>query len=324
MKPILDFSLNKNAKCLLKEKVIPFAENLRIGVTKLSNGATVLDMGIEYPGGWLAGKYFTEVALGGLGQLSFGKMKLKNYIVPTVRVKATYPVISEMAAHVAMMKLPYRGRIVTISGPIRSITGTDIYVRSVDYKDTSTDVAVACIQTEELPDEDLTNAIANEVGIKADNLFVLAARTGTIVGAIQVCARNIEQTLPALLDVEFPMSAIVEATGAAPVVSIVDNEEIAYGRVNDCLIYGQETNLYVRCDDRQITEILDNLTFIKNKDIYGTEFQKIFNICEKDWAKVPRHWDAPCKVNFINLSTGNVFSSGKIGYDVLEKSFLGW
>lgn len=324
MKPIHDFSLNKNAKCLLEEKVIPFAESLRIGVIKLSNGTTVIDMGIDYPGGWLAGKYFTEVGLGGLGQMSFGKMKLKNYIVPSVRVKTSYPVISEMASHVAMWRIPYKDRLVTVSGPIRSIKGADIYARSVDYRDNSTDVAVACIQTETLPDEGLTNIIASEVGIKAGNLFILAARTGTIVGAIQVCARNIEQTLPALMDRGFPMSAIVEATGTAPVVSVVDDEEIAYGRVNDCLIYGQETNVYVRCDDRQITDILDNLTFVKNKDVYGIEFQKLFNICEKDWAKVPRHWDAPCKVNFINLSTGKVFSSGKIGYDVLERSFLGW
>jgi methenyltetrahydromethanopterin cyclohydrolase len=104
---------------------------------------------------------------------------------------------------------------------------------------------------------------------------------------------------------------------------VVDDEEIAYGRVNDCLIYGQETNVYVRCSDDKIKSILDELPFEKNKDVYGIQFQELFANCDQNWANVPRDWDAPCKVNFINLSSGNVFSTGKISYDVLEKSFLG-
>ncbi len=323
MNPAAGFSLNNNAAALLKEKVIPNAGKLRIGVSRLSNGATVLDMGICHPGGWLAGKYFVEAGLGGLGQLSYGKMMLKKHLVPTVRIKATHPAVSEMTAHTAYWKLRYDGGTVVISGPVRSIRGADIFARALDYRDTEARFAVACIQTTKLPDEVLTNLIAEGCGIAAENLFILAARTGTIVGAIQVCARNIEQTLPTLYDRGFPMSAVVQANAVSPVVSVVDDEEIAYGRVNDCLIYGQESNIYVRCNDGQITEMLEGIPFAKNSDVFGIQFQDLFDRCGQDWSKVPRDWDAPCKVNLINLSTGNVYSTGKIGYDVLEKSFLG-
>jgi methenyltetrahydromethanopterin cyclohydrolase len=323
MKHLHDFSMNKNAVHLLKEKVIPNAEKLRIGVSKLENGATLIDMGINYSGGWMAGKYFTEVGLGGLGELNFGKMMLKKHIVPSVRIKTTQPAICEMASHAAHWFLPYKDRFVSIGGPIRSITGTDSSAQAVDYRDYSTDVAVACIQTDKLPDEGLTDIIAKEVNIKTENLFVLASRTGTIVGAIQVCARNVEQTLPALHERKFPLDAIIQANGVTPVVSVVDDEEIALGRVNDCLIYGQETNVYVRCCDDKIINMLEGLPFVKNKDVYGIEFQKLFAKCEHDWSKVPRDWDAPCKVNFINLSSGNVFSTGRISYNALERSFLG-
>lgn len=323
MKPVYDFSLNKNAERLLKEEVIPRAADLRIGVSRLSNGATVLDMGIHYPGGWLAGKYFAEAGIGGLGQLSFGKMQLRNHLVPAVRVKATRPAICELASHTAYWKIPYEGGVVVISGPVRSIKGADIFARAVDYRDVTTNAGVACIQTTKLPDEGLADLIAKGAGIDTENLYILAARTGTIVGAIQVCARNIEQTLPSLYDRGFPVSAVIQANAVTPVVSVVDDEEIAYGRVNDCLIYGQETNVYVRCEDRLITDILEDIPFVKNRDIYGIEFQKLFDRCQQDWAKVPRDWDAPCKVNFFNLSSGNVFSTGQIGYDVLERSFLG-
>ncbi len=318
-----NFSLNRNAVRLLKEKVIPHAQALDVGVIKLANGSTVLDMGINFPGGWLAGKYFVEVGLGGLGQLSFGKMQLKNYMVPSVRVQVTYPAVAEMAAHVAYWKIRYKGQNVVISGPIRSITGTDIFARAVDYRDTAAGEAVALLQTTELPDEGLADYLAKEAGILPENLYILAAKTATIVGAIQVCARNVEQTLPTLYDRGFPMEYVVQANAVAPVVSVVDDEEIAYGRVNDCLIYGQETNVFVRCSDEEIIRMLKDIPFSKNEDVYGTQFQELFALCNKDWAQVPRDWDAPCKVNFYNLVTGNTFSTGKIGYEVLEKSFLG-
>ncbi|MDR2258984.1 MAG: methenyltetrahydromethanopterin cyclohydrolase, partial [Treponema sp.] len=103
------FSLNGNAREILEKKVIPNAEKLRIGTQRLRSGALVIDMGIRYPGGFLAGKFFTEACLGGMGQLSFGAMKLESHIVPAVKVKVTMPDISEMSAHVAALKVPWRG-----------------------------------------------------------------------------------------------------------------------------------------------------------------------------------------------------------------------
>jgi len=138
-----------------------------------------------------------------------------------------------------------------------------------------------------------------------------------------VGARNIEQTLPTLYDHGFNMPDIIQATGITPMISIVEDEMVAYGRVNDSLIYGQETNVYVRCQDKVIQDMLQDLTFVKNTDIYGTQFQEIFARCNNDWTQVPRAWDAPCKINFHNMSTGNSFTTGKIGHKTLEKSFLG-
>lgn len=317
------FSVNENARAILEREVIPNAERLRIGVTKLSNGATVLDMGIRYPGGFTAGRYFAEAGLGGMGTLSFGKMKLSEHIVPTVKIKVTAPEISEMASHVAHWVVSYGGESVVISGPVRAIRGADKFARAVSYRDGASESGVGCIQTENLPDEGLTDLIAEGAGIRPENLYILAARTGTIVGAIQVCARNVEQSLPTLFARGFPMENVVEACGVTPMVSVVDDEQIAYGRVNDCLIYGQESHIYVRCRDEEIIPMLDHIPFSKNTEIYGTQFQPLFASCGRSWANVPRDWDAPCKVNFINLTTGHLFSAGKIGYHTLERSFLG-
>jgi methenyltetrahydromethanopterin cyclohydrolase len=326
MPPELDagrFSLNNNARELLEKKVIPNAEKLRIGIREISNGATVIDMGVRYPGGFLAGKYFTEACLGGMGRLSMGKMRLAPHLVPSVKINVSMPEISEMASHVAALRIPWKGKTAVLSGPGRSIRGADHFASAVSYRDRETDCAVFCIQTEDLPDEELTGLIAEETGIKPEGIYIIAARTGCIVGAIQVCARNVEQVLPTLHDRGFPMEFIVEANGITPLISITDDEKTAWGRVNDCLIYGQETNLYVRCDDAAITSMLADIPFSKNKDIYGTPFYDLFEQCQWQWANVPRDWDAPCKVNFINMKSGNIFSTGHIGYETLERSFMG-
>ncbi len=318
------YSVNDSAARLIEREVIPQAARLQIGVTRLSNGATVLDFGVRCKGGFLAGRYFAEIGMGGLGRLTYGTMRLREHLVPSVRVFVEAPAICEMASHVAYWKLPYRDAQVVVSGPVRAIRGADQFARAAAYRDPSPEKAVACIQTEELPDEALCGLISEGCGIPCDRLYVLAARTGCMTGAVQVCARNVEQAMPTVFDRGFPMEKIVEANAVTPLVSVVDDEAIAYGRVNDCLIYGQEANLYVRCEDDEIVRMLDDIPFSKNEEtVYGVPFFELFSRCGNSWANVPRDWDAPCKINFINLTTGRVFSTGRIGAKVLERSFMG-
>jgi methenyltetrahydromethanopterin cyclohydrolase len=317
------FSLNDNARDILEKRVIPNAEKLRIGTQRLRSGALVIDMGIRYPGGFLAGKLFVEACLGGMGQLSFGTRKLESHIVPAVKIKVTMPDISEMASHVASLKVPWRGKTVVLSGPGRSLKGEDRFAAAVSYRDRKAGSAVFCIQTEDLPDDELVETIVSETGAQAENLYLIAARTGCITGAIQVCARNVEQVLPTLHDRGFPMECIAEANGITPLISITDDEKTAWGRVNDCLIYGQESNIYVRCEDEAIRAMLSDIPFSKNTDVYGVPFYDLFERCDWLWANVPRDWDAPCKVNFINLMTGNIFTAGAIENAALERSFMG-
>ncbi len=317
------FSVNEAAASLIGHTVIPQAEQLQIGINRLRSGATVLDFGVHRKGGFRAGKYFAEIGMGGLGELTYGSMKLQNRLTPSVRITVKAPAICEVSSHVAYWKLNWRGRTVVISGPVRAIRGADKFARAIPYRDSGARQAVACIQTEELPDEELCALISEGVGIPPENLYVLAARTGCMAGAVQVCARNVEQSLPTVLDRGFPMEHIVEATATTPLVSVVDDEAIAYGRVNDCLIYGQESNLYVRCADEEIARMLDDIPFSKNGGVYGVPFFELFGRCGNSWANVPREWDAPCKINFINLTTGTVFSTGRVNATVLEQSFMG-
>ena len=317
------WSVNEAAAGIIEREILPKAARLNIEVTTLKNGAVVLDMGIRAKGGFRAGKYFAEVGMGGLGRLSYGMIQLQNYLVPGLRVFTENPAVCEMASYVAYTKVLWKGTRQVISGPVRAILGSDAFARSVAYRDPNPRKAVAGIQTTALPDEALAESIAEACGIAPDRLYIMAARTGCMTGAVQVCARNVEQAMPTVYDRGFSMAQILEGNASTPLVSVVDDEAVAYGRVNDCLIYGQETNLTVSCEDGEIAAMLEDLPFSKNKDVYGIPFEELFARCESNWANVPRDWDAPCKVNFYNARTGGIYTAGRIGYVPLEMAFLG-
>jgi methenyltetrahydromethanopterin cyclohydrolase len=317
------WSVNLSSAERIEREVIPNAKKLNIDVIRLSDGATVLDMGIRAKGGFRAGRYFAELGMGGLGRLSYFMFPLGGELVPGLQVITESPAVCEMASYVAATNVPWHGEVQVVSGPARAILGSDHFARSVDYRDPDPAKAVAGVQTTRMPDEELTAAICSACGTTPDRLYLMAARTGCMTGAVQVCARNVEQALPTLFDRGFSMEQIIEGNATTPVVSVVDDESVAYGRVNDCLIYGQETNLCVRCDDRGITDMLDDIPFSKNTDIYGTPFQELFARCRNSWAHVPRDWDAPCKINFFNAATGSVYTTGRIGVAPLLRAFWG-
>lgn len=320
------YSVNESAAKIIEEKIIFDKEILRVGVIKDNSGATIIDMGINYPGSWLAGKYFAEVGLGGLGEVSFCSLNIDKYKCIAVQVIVTMPLEAEMASHVAFwrLKIPETGKTTTISGPIRAIKGADVYARAVDYRDPHPRKAVACIQTTKYPSTSFIKLIAREVELDPKDIYILVAPTACIVGSIQISARTVEQVLPTLYDHNFNLNNIIHAYGIAPIAPITKTELDAYGLVNDCIVYGNETVLYVICDDEEIISILDKIPFSKekNSDIYGLPFKEILQHCDCDWAKVPRDWDAPAKVIFHNQKSGHSFSTGKINYEMLSEALF--
>ena len=63
-------SVNQQAAEIV-EQMIARAEQLGIAVTYLPCGARVVDLGVNAPGGLLAGKYAAEASLGGMGRGQF-------------------------------------------------------------------------------------------------------------------------------------------------------------------------------------------------------------------------------------------------------------
>jgi methenyltetrahydromethanopterin cyclohydrolase len=311
-------SVNKRAMSIL-ERAIKDAQDLGISVIKKGYGVTLLDMGVVAPGSWEAGRIFAEAAMGGMGSVTFGECELAGGIVPSVVVHVDNPPIACMSSHVAGWKID-EGRFSPIAGgPVRAIRGLDKFAQSITYRD-DCDQGVATLQMPELPSDDLLRKMMEIGGVK--HLYVLVARTASLVGMIQVCARTVEQVVPTLWDHGFDITRIAYGVGHAPLPPLVNDELEALGRVNDALIYGNDTTVTVRCSDEEIVRPLDESVF-RNNEWYGHSFKEIFEAFDCDWYKVPRGCDAPAKIGVINARTGHYFSSGCINTEILERSFFG-
>lgn len=321
----MGYSLNNMAAKIVEEQIIPNAEALNCEVLKLSNGATVIDMGINVKGGWKAAKLFTDSCCGGMGELVYQSMYVGKHLVPTTVIQVDKPDVTQLGSHIAGLYVPYRGKNQPISGPLRSIVSTDHWSDRVAYRDTEAKKAVGHAQITTLPDEELTELICDRIHMSPKDLYLMAAPTSCVVGAVQIVARNLEQAFATTGDhLDFPVNSVVQAIGYSPVISIEDDEIIAMGRVNDGLIYGQESVFYMDCEDDDILRFADSLPMCKNETVWGIPFEDMFREAGSDWAKVPRDYDAPCKVNFVNIRTNHFFPIGALHYGVLERDFMGY
>jgi methenyltetrahydromethanopterin cyclohydrolase len=302
------------------ETVIAEAEALRVGVSKLRNGTTVIDMGVNYPGGFRAAEYFTLAGMGGLGSVRYECFDLDGFIIPAVRVYVSMPAIACLSSHVAGWSVQTGEWNPIVAGPVRSIRGVDVFSRSVAYRDES-ESAVATLQMPRLPDENLAEAISEGAGIDPKNLFLLVAKTASIVGSVQVPARSVEQIMPKLFDLGFDITKVTAGMGIAPIAPLCEDELRAVGRVNDCLLYGVETHVWADCEDVEIERILDDAVFCTKKR-YGAPFSEIFREYGYDFFRVPRELDSPAKIVIWSTRTGRSFTAGFINKEILKRSLF--
>ncbi len=86
-------SVNNEAFKIVKT-VLGAAECLDVHVSQLANGTTVIDMGQQVAGSWLAGKYYAEITMGGLAEVGFQPLHLGDLRLPSVHVASAHPLLA--------------------------------------------------------------------------------------------------------------------------------------------------------------------------------------------------------------------------------------
>jgi len=283
-------------------------------VSKLDNGATVIDMGQQAPGGWVAARYYTLITMGGLGELSYETFPhpINGVRLPAVRVMVDLPLLACCASPWAGWRLEAGHFAPILAGPARALNEKpDPHFNHISYRD-SYHEAVIAIQTSEPVRVEWAETIAAACRIEPENLYILVAPNRSLVCAVQVSARIVEQTIHRLEEEGLSMEAIVSAQGFCVLPPLIDDDLISLGRINDCLLYGGEATFYLHHDDDSFVAELAQKVVAKASSAYGKPFIEIFEEAGRDFYKIPLDLHSPAVAHLNNLTSGRTHSAGEI------------
>lgn len=316
-------SINQEAMKVVR-RILENPEVLGVSVSTLTNGATLIDMGQHAPGGWLAGKYYTQVTLGGLAEVSYEPFQLGDKTLSAIRVMIDHPMLACVASQIAGWRLESaRAGAPILAGPGRALnrTNPDHYFDLISYRDTYHEGVVA-IQTSEPITTEHAQTIAHSCNLKPENLYILVAPNSSLVCAIQVAARIVEQSLHRLAEEGFDVNAVKSAHGYGVIPPLIADDAIAMGRINDSLLYGGVSSLYVDTTDEAASAVVGKVVSQASR-AYGRPFVEIYEDAGRDFYQIPLDLHSPAVLHLNNIRTGHTFSAGEINTQVLEKSFFG-
>jgi len=113
-------SVNKLTQPLVQH-LIDNADKLRLGVQVLENGCTVIDAGINVPGGLEAGRIIAEICLGGMGTVSISHSAYTQNWPLSVNVHTGNPVLGCLGSQYAGWSLSHEKYYALGSGPARAM-----------------------------------------------------------------------------------------------------------------------------------------------------------------------------------------------------------
>jgi len=319
-------SLNEAARELLTPLV---DQPDRFGaVVHHRGGATVVDCGVEAAGSVAAGLLMARACMGGLGDVElvagvFAAAAFENAWPttpwPAVTVASRAPLAACLAAQYAGWKVATADYFAMASGPIRAAIGREKLFDEIGHRERS-QFAVGILETSALPSTDVCDRLAAEAGVAADRLILVAARTASIAGGIQIVARSLETALHKLHDLAFDLSRIVGGHGAAPLPPVPRKDLVAIGRTNDAILYGGRVVLEVTGDDESLVAVGPRCVSAGSAS-YGESFLTLFERAGRDFYAIYPALFAPAVIEFVNRDTGRRHAFGRLAPDVVARSF---
>jgi len=318
------FSVNQKAVQIVREKIIPNAEMLQCEVHQLKNGATVIDMGLFARGGYMAGKLFVEATIGDMGHVDFGRFTLGEIDLPSIDVYIDLPQTATLSSQFSGWDLSTgyeKGTLMPIgSGPARAIYKNDLGSIDWTYQDSHHETVFAA-QTTDMPNEAMAEDVAKKCGLKPENVYILAATTGSLAGSIQVCSRSVEASMFCMLQKGFPLEAVISGMGICPIAPPTRDELSAMDRVNTALMYGCTVRYLVDCEDNEIEAFLKVAPF-NISPRFGEHFIDLFEEGDRNFVEVDASIHTVAYYEITNFKTGKTFRAGELREDMLARSFF--
>jgi methenyltetrahydromethanopterin cyclohydrolase len=299
---------------------IEHSEELGIVTEKHQTGATLIDLGIKAKGGLAAGRFMTEVCLGGLGKTSVTTMRYEDVALPTIHVETDFPALATLGAQFAGWQIKTSDYFAMGSGPARAIAlkPKELY-QKIAYSEMSEN-AVLVLEADRYPTEEAIEYIAQECRTAPANVYALVAPTSSMAGAVQISGRVVESGIHRLSELGFDSKRILYGCGYAPISPIHPNAAKAMGRTNDAISYGGVTFYSVDSDDdTKLRELINRAPSSASKD-YGRPFYEVFKAANFDFYKIDPGIFAPATFAITNVKTGITHTAGKINPLLLKQT----
>lgn len=315
-------TLSERTVNLIEERILPHLWELNCERHTLKNGATVIDMGINVPGGREAALLFTLVTLGGLGDVGYGLIPAGGKMLESIEVRLDRPQEAALSSQFSAWKIKPTGEYRLpgfASGPARAIAYRDPIAKMWPYRETYHKTALA-IQTAALPDESIGEEVCSACGVEPQNVYLLAAKTGSLVGCVQIAARMAEVSLWGLGYNDFPLDQVLSFSGSAAIPPVISDELIAMDRVNSSTLYGSVARYIVDCEDAEIERVLPHMAFSGTKHNKKT-FAELYDAAERDIFKMDTDVHKVARIEMTNLRTGRTFYAGALDAEMLVQSY---
>ncbi|MBI2824216.1 MAG: methenyltetrahydromethanopterin cyclohydrolase [Planctomycetia bacterium] len=309
-------NLNQGAQALC-QRLLADIDRFHGAISTVA-GATVIDLGINAPGGHDAGLALAEVCLAGLARVEIVQPS-EPHAWPFVAVSTDHPVAACMASQYAGWQIAIGQYFAMGSGPMRAVAAKEELFARIGCRETADEV-VGVLETRKIPTPEVIDYIAKACRVAPERLTLLVAPTASPAGTLQIVARSVETALHKLLELGFDLSRVERGTGTAPLPPVAADDMAAIGRTNDAILYGGEATLSVRGDDASLEAIGPRVPSSASPD-HGQPFAAIFERYNRDFYKIDPLLFSPAVLAFRNLDTGYQHSFGHARPDVLAESF---
>jgi methenyltetrahydromethanopterin cyclohydrolase len=304
----------------IAEKLLNKQAFYGVHASKSTSGATIIDAGVNAPGGFQAGKMLTELCMGGAGKAQLGFKTYADLTLPSITISTDHPAIAALGSQFAGWRIKEGENIAIGSGPARALAlkPKDVF-EEIGYKDVS-EKAVLTLESNNLPSDMLIEKVATACNVKPENLLIGVAPTASIAGLTQVTGRIVEVGIHKLRTLGLSPKTIKYACGYAPIPPLGKDFEVAMARTNDAILYGGTVYCTVESDDEAALQKTVEQAPSKTSKDYGKPFLQIFREAGRDFYKIDHNLFAPAVIMVNNARTGNVFRAGEINPKVLEES----
>lgn len=184
------------------------------------------------------------------------------------------------------------------------------------------DCAVLVLETRQLPDETVCQALAKSCGVRPDKLAVLVAPTSSLAGSTQVAARSVETAVHKLHFLGFDLRQIVSGMGRCPVSPPGGDDLAALGRTNDLVLSACQTWLALRgVPDEELATWVEKMPAAKSPS-YGPPFLDALKAAG-GFYQLDTGLFAPAEITLTSLDSGRIVHAGGLDEARLKRILAG-